>query len=105
MLDKLLALQRRRGATIERGETCERLAALQPESVRKDLLVEAAPRRVGVSVTSMIGQRWPLHASATGKLILAELDPVVVRAPTSQATTSMALDGRSLEGAVWPCRA
>jgi predicted Zn-dependent protease len=42
LLDKLLALQRRRGATLERGETCERLAALRAEGARKELLVEAA---------------------------------------------------------------
>jgi DNA-binding IclR family transcriptional regulator len=44
-----------------------------------DVVVEAAPRRVGLSLTSMVGQRWPLYASATGKLVLAELDPMVVR--------------------------
>jgi DNA-binding IclR family transcriptional regulator len=27
----------------------------------------------------MVGQRWPLYASATGKVVLAELEPEVVR--------------------------
>lgn len=45
-----------------------------------DLVVQVDPRRVGLSFTSMVGQRWPLHASATGKLILAELYPAQVRA-------------------------
>jgi DNA-binding IclR family transcriptional regulator len=40
-----------------------------------DVLVQANPHRVGLSVTSMVGQRWPLHASSTGKLVLAELPP------------------------------
>ena len=43
VLDKLLALQRKRGATIERGETCERLAArCRPTSARKKELIEEA---------------------------------------------------------------
>ncbi len=42
VLDKLLALQRKRGATVERAETCERLARLQTDlAVRKALLIEA----------------------------------------------------------------
>lgn len=41
VLDKLLRLQRKRGAAAERGETCERLAELAPDR-RKDLLEEAA---------------------------------------------------------------
>ena len=41
VLDKLLRLQRKRGAASERGETCERLADLAPDR-RKDLLEEAA---------------------------------------------------------------
>ena len=41
VLDKLLALQRKRGATIERAETCERLAELD-KARRKELGEEAA---------------------------------------------------------------
>ena len=42
VLDKLLALQRRRGATFERGETCERLAELADSRAKKQLYEEAA---------------------------------------------------------------
>jgi len=42
VLDKLLALQRKRGATRERGETCERLAALSDAKRAKELTEEAA---------------------------------------------------------------
>jgi tetratricopeptide (TPR) repeat protein len=42
-LTKLLALQRKRGSNIERGETCERLAAVtDDERAKKDLTEEAA---------------------------------------------------------------
>ena len=41
-LAKLLALQRRRGATVERADTCARLARLEPDAgARKALLIEA----------------------------------------------------------------
>ncbi len=42
VLDKLLSLQRKRGATLERGETCERLAALSDSRRAKELTEEAA---------------------------------------------------------------
>jgi tetratricopeptide (TPR) repeat protein len=43
VLDKLLAIQRKRGATFERGETCERLAELAEDPyIKKQLLEEAA---------------------------------------------------------------
>jgi tetratricopeptide (TPR) repeat protein len=43
VLTKLLALQRKRGSNIERGETCERLAAVSvDERTRKELTEEAA---------------------------------------------------------------
>ena len=43
VLDKLLALQRQRGATVERADTCERLARLRTDAgARKALLIEAA---------------------------------------------------------------
>jgi DNA-binding IclR family transcriptional regulator len=65
-------------------DTAESLGETLTYSVRRstsllDLVVQTAPRRVGLSVTNMVGQRWPLHASATGKLVLAELDPPQVR--------------------------
>jgi tetratricopeptide (TPR) repeat protein len=43
VLDKLLAVQRKRGAGVERGRTCERLAAMRTDArARKELLEEAA---------------------------------------------------------------
>ena len=41
-LAKLLAVQRRRGAGVERGETCERLAALAADDAARKALVEEA---------------------------------------------------------------
>lgn len=39
-----------------------------------DLIAAAKESHVvGVSVDSLIGQRWPLHASSTGKIVLAEM--------------------------------
>ncbi|GAA3825547.1 IclR family transcriptional regulator [Streptomyces phyllanthi] len=39
-----------------------------------DLVVEATGSRVvGIRAQHMIGQRWPLHASSTGKILLAEM--------------------------------
>jgi DNA-binding IclR family transcriptional regulator len=43
-----------------------------------DLVLQASAQRVGLSVTNMVGQRWPLHASATGKLVLAEVEESTV---------------------------
>ncbi len=48
-----------------------------------DLVVQANPRRVGMSVTDMHGQKWPLHASATGKLLLSELPDDEVASATA----------------------
>jgi lipopolysaccharide biosynthesis regulator YciM len=42
VLEKLLGLQRKRSATLERGETCERLAALSDDKRAKELTEEAA---------------------------------------------------------------
>lgn len=47
-----------------------------------DLVVQATPRRVGMSMADMHGMKWPLHASATGKLLLAELDDEQIKAAT-----------------------
>ena len=61
-------------------DTAEALGETVTYSVRRstsllDVVVQANPHRVGLSVTSMVGQRWPLHASSTGKLVLAEAPP------------------------------
>ncbi|WP_313810597.1 IclR family transcriptional regulator [Glutamicibacter sp.] len=47
-----------------------------------DLVQQAAPRSIGVTMSDMKGMRWPLHASATGKLLLAELDRDEIRVAT-----------------------
>lgn len=40
-----------------------------------DLVLQESPRSVLVTMSDMRGMRWPLHASATGKLLLSELAP------------------------------
>ncbi|WP_420329941.1 IclR family transcriptional regulator [Rothia halotolerans] len=45
-----------------------------------DVILQESPRIVAVTVSnqsseSMTGKKWPHHASATGKLLLAELEP------------------------------
>lgn len=47
-----------------------------------DLVQQYSPRSIGVTMSDMMGMRWPLHASATGKLLLAELDAEQVRIAT-----------------------
>ncbi|MFJ2145408.1 IclR family transcriptional regulator [Glutamicibacter sp. NPDC087831] len=47
-----------------------------------DLVQQASPRAIGMSMTELQGQRWPLHASATGKLLLSELDKESIRIAT-----------------------
>lgn len=47
-----------------------------------DLVLQCAPRAIGVTMSDMQGMRWPLHASATGKLLLAELDRADVKIAT-----------------------
>ncbi|MEO8702388.1 MAG: tetratricopeptide repeat protein [Kofleriaceae bacterium] len=42
VIEKLLALQRKRGATFERGETCERLGEVVTDERRKKMLFEEA---------------------------------------------------------------
>lgn len=44
-----------------------------------DFVLQSTPRRMGVTVSEVQGVRWPHHASATGKLLLAELTPEQVR--------------------------
>ncbi|MGO1320147.1 MAG: IclR family transcriptional regulator [Galactobacter sp.] len=47
-----------------------------------DLVDQANPHVIGVEMSQMFGQKWPLHASSTGKLLLAELPDEQVRAAT-----------------------
>lgn len=63
--------------------TVEELAELLGETVTLslrrglyewDLVLQSSPRSIAFAMTDMRGMRWPLHASATGKLLLAELE-------------------------------
>ncbi|MCA4133426.1 IclR family transcriptional regulator [Arthrobacter sp. M4] len=45
-----------------------------------DLVLQASPKGLGMKMSEMYGMRWPHHASATGKLLLAELAPEQVEA-------------------------
>lgn len=40
-----------------------------------DLVLQSSPRLLGMTMSEMYGMQWPHHASATGKLLLAELTP------------------------------
>lgn len=62
----------------ELGET---VTLAVPNSRRDyDLVAEAAgPHMVGVSVRDVVGEHFPLHASSTGKIMLAELPEEEVR--------------------------
>ncbi|HKU12378.1 MAG TPA: IclR family transcriptional regulator [Sinomonas sp.] len=44
-----------------------------------DLVLQSSPRLLGMTMSEMYGMRWPHHASATGKLLLAELTPEQLR--------------------------
>jgi DNA-binding IclR family transcriptional regulator len=76
-------------------EAAEKLGETLTYSVHRsasvlDVVVQADARRVGLSVSTMIGERWPLYASATGKLVLAELPPDGVRALLSEGMPALA---------------
>jgi DNA-binding IclR family transcriptional regulator len=40
-----------------------------------DVVLQESRRSIAVTMSDMRGMRWPLHASSTGKLLLAELTP------------------------------
>ena len=82
VLEKLLRVQRKRGAGNERGETCERFAELAPER-RKELLEEAAqayaaggdiPRARAVAETLVA--EHPLDIDAIACATSVPMDPV-----------------------------
>jgi tetratricopeptide (TPR) repeat protein len=54
VLDKLLAIQRGRGAAIERAETCERLARLRPDARRALLMEGVAALRSGGAIARAV---------------------------------------------------
>lgn len=49
-----------------------------------DLVLQSSPRLLGMTMSEMHGMRWPHHASATGKILLAELTPEQVRLATGE---------------------
>ena len=44
-----------------------------------DLVLQASPRLMGITMSEMYGMHWPHHASATGKVLLADLTPEQLR--------------------------
>ncbi|GAA3725279.1 DNA-binding IclR family transcriptional regulator [Spinactinospora alkalitolerans] len=88
-LARLGALADQRTGFVMRVRSRVELAAQRLEetvtlSVRRptdelDVVLQESAQRVGLTVADMVGQRWPMHASATGKVVLAELDESAVR--------------------------
>ena len=62
-----------RGLAEQLGETVT--LSLRQGLFEYDLVLQESPRTIGVTMSDMRGMRWPHHASATGKLLLAELTP------------------------------
>lgn len=54
--------------------------AMQRSHLEFDLIAEASGARMLNVTQNYIGRSWPLHASATGKIMLAELDDGQIRA-------------------------
>ncbi|MGW8379815.1 IclR family transcriptional regulator [Streptomyces sp. ODS28] len=66
----------------ELAETAQETVTLSVPTPGGDLDLIAAAKGshvVGVSVSSLIGQRWALHASSTGKILLADMTPEQLR--------------------------
>lgn len=68
-------------------EIAERLEETITLSLRRgtydlELVLQANPRTLGMTMADMHGQKWPLHASSTGKLLLAELNDEQIRIAT-----------------------
>ncbi len=94
-LDKLLALQRRRGATGERAETCARRARLEADpAARRALLVEAAEAQLAG------GARDAAVALVEEVLAAAPRDPEAV----VWATTTALAAGEPRRAATWSRR-
>lgn len=47
-----------------------------------EIVLQESPRTFAVTISDLTGLKWPLHASATGKLLLAQLEPHQVRQVT-----------------------
>ncbi|MCB9565106.1 MAG: hypothetical protein H6708_32375 [Kofleriaceae bacterium] len=95
VLDKLLALQRRRGATVERADTCERRARLcADDDARRALLIEAG-------AALLAGDAIPRAVALADEMIAAfPRDPDVILCATTIAL--VAGDGR--RAATWARR-
>lgn len=61
----------------EIGETVT--LSLRQGQYELDLILQASPQNIRFGVMEMTGLKWPLHASSTGKLLLAEFSPDTVR--------------------------
>ncbi|MEU1513213.1 IclR family transcriptional regulator [Streptomyces sp. NPDC005811] len=67
----------------ELADKCNETVTLSVPNLQDgiDLIAEAAGSQlIGLSAQNMIGQRWPLHASSTGKILLAEMPAEKVKA-------------------------
>jgi DNA-binding IclR family transcriptional regulator len=61
----------------ETGETVT--FSLRRGRYELDLVLQSSPRLLGITMSGMYGMHWPHHASATGKVLLADLNPEQLR--------------------------
>lgn len=54
-----------------------------------DLVLQASSRLLSVTMSDMNGMQWPHHASATGKVLLAELPPEQLRMALGDKLTQL----------------
>ncbi|MCP3424696.1 hypothetical protein NBM05_01260 [Rothia sp. AR01] len=54
-----------------------------------EIILQESPRTFAVTVSDLTGLKWPHHASATGKLLLAQLEPHQVRQITGDSLEEM----------------
>ncbi|MUN55195.1 helix-turn-helix domain-containing protein [Kocuria koreensis] len=55
-----------------------------------DLVMQKSPRTMAVRLNDMSGMKWPLHASATGKLVLADLKEQELRSMAASGLKKIA---------------
>lgn len=72
------------------GETVT-LSMSRPNN-QLDVVLQASGRIIGFNVSDLVGMRWPLHASSTGKLVLAELPFSEVREMLRDGLKPMAVN-------------
>jgi tetratricopeptide (TPR) repeat protein len=103
VLDKLLRVQRKRGAAAERGETCERLAELDPAR-RKDLLEEATQAYAAgadaraLAVAERLMAEHPTDVDAVACASAVPGDPVRIAQWLKRALTAWEKDGKKADG-------